>query len=216
MPMTLNKGIWADVPVGAAFVNDTFTDGGAPLNLEDHTGETGATWAYHPNYTGAAAQFVINASGRVRCTEGLVAAYASGVPSSANYSVFAEGFYVGDPSFQRFDVIGRANTTTSHWYGFEYYFTDSEVRLTKNVAGSLSIIGTLTPVGPLVASDTLDLELRMSGGTISGWYRVNGGSWTLSDSVPDSDISAAGRAGIFTPSFGGANLGLEFTRVYAQ
>src|SRR3954471_15254020 len=89
----------------AAVVTDTFTGTNGTL-LENHVGETGATWTFHPNYP---ADLKLQ-NGRVWGPEwGLY--FASGIPATNEYDVSADLTVMSNVG--AIGVVGRSLTSGS-------------------------------------------------------------------------------------------------------
>lgn len=173
----------------ANFLYDTFTgvDGTA---INSHTGETGATWTTDPWHNRGG--LVLTNANRVRNSDDDVSLasgnYASGVPTSADYSVTETVRAValsGWPGYV--GVFGRRNLAGFEFaaYWVIYYPTDGKWHLYKNSTE----LGTYTQA--LVDGTDYQLTLDMAGTTIrvliDGVERIN---------VTDSTYAAAGKAGI--------------------
>lgn len=175
--------------IGATKVSDTFTDT-ANTNLTSHTGETGATWT--KNTLGAANQPKISNANRLKGvstgTENWY--YASGIPTSADYSVECT-VYAQDNSQDDVGIIGRMSTTTLDGYYLRLSFQfGNGVELFKCVAGVFTQLGA-TFVSNLAPGNSAQLKLDMSGSTITAF--LNG---TNVISVTDTTFASAGRAGV--------------------
>src|SRR3954471_23655838 len=111
----------------AAVVTDTFTGTNGTL-LENHVGETGATWTFHPNYP---ADLTLQ-NGRVWGPEwGLY--FASGIPPTNEYDVSADLTVMSNSG--AIGVVGRSLTTGSDsLYMARYNAATSEWQLVKCVA----------------------------------------------------------------------------------
>lgn len=175
------------------FVSDSFTDTSLTA-LASHTGETGATWAKHPNFTGS---LFISENNRVRGVDGDVASvyYASGTPDSADYYVETQ-LYCASSVGGYPGVVGRMNTSTSNFYMAIYRAGAFE--LWKYTNGSLSQLGT-GYTQTLTAGNTYALRLDMVGTTIrvliDGVERIN---------QTDSTHTSAGKAGLVRSMSGGS------------
>ena len=196
------------------FVDDTFTESSL-TDLKDHTGEVGATWTYHPNYNSVGGDYIaIDATNdSLYAYSGLRMAYASGTPSSANYTVIGQFFEKNDADL-RVWIVGRANTSSSDWYGIQVDQNDDTVTLMKNVGGSLSALGSPASFNPS-DGDTFYVKLVMNGTTISGYYKgASDPNYVQIASVTDSSHSSAGRSGVFMRT-AGTNNGPQLTRITA-
>lgn len=173
----------------AEFLNDTFTDTDT-TSLEDHTGETGATWTLHPA-DGAADVFKIDENMVFHNTSGDNVIYASGDPADADYDV--EGVVVVEDvnASAGIAICGRMDTTNKTFYMLQYFAGGIDTwQMFKCVNGSFTQLGSdYDDVIGTGNSRTCKLEMR--GTTIKGY--VDG---VERISATDSDISAAGKAGI--------------------
>ena len=169
----------------AAFTTDTFTDTAGVL-LENHTGETGATWTKNPAFgTGSAA---ISNANRVRgnATNGVY--YASGTPASADYDVEADLTVLSGVSSA--GIAGRMSVAAATYYLFDYEFGTSQWKLYTVVNGATQNTTTFTQT--LTNGVTYHMRLALRGSQITCY--VNG---VQVIQITDSNITAAGRAGIF-------------------
>ena len=189
----------------AIFVNDTFT-GTDDTVVTSHTGETGATWTFAPGNSATGANEPKIKSNALRgASANNSICYASGDPSSADYTVSGVFAFPGTDRPAIWGVAGRMSTSANTGY-FAIGFA-GEIRLYKYVAGSLTQIGS----GDLLtaAADTYTLTLDMAGTTIavriqrssdSQWL-ASGNTWQSEQvnciSETDSSISAAGKAGFW-------------------
>lgn len=172
-----------------AVVQDTFTDTAGTL-LTSHTGEVGATWTNHPVFE---ATIQITDVNRIRPSTASTAngclAYASGVPSTADYSVSV--VVVAKSLDDLAGVRGRHDTTANTCYEAIYNAVgiSTQWRLAKRVAGAFTELGTFSQAISLDTAYTLKLEMI---GTAIKLYvddveRV---------SVTDGDVTAVGRAAV--------------------
>lgn len=166
------------------FVKDSFTDT-AGTALSAHTGETGATWTAVPTFSAAA---VITSAGRVRGNGTNALWEASGVPASADYDVEAD-VYVASLANQA-GILGRCSTTAATYY-LLYYDSGAAVwRLYVIVNGATA--ANFSFAQTLTVGQTYHLHLMMRGSQIMAF--ANG---VQIFNVTDTNISAAGRAGVF-------------------
>lgn len=168
----------------ALVVNDTFTDTSGTA-LASHTGETGATWTIHPNYTGTA---VISNANRVRKGTGttLSVFYTSGVPGGAEYDVTGD-FYIASTAASQSSIAGRLSLTVGDFY--EARATETNWSLRKAIAGVGSILGTWTRTSIDEAIEAAKLEIRDAQKAVY----VDGTSRITST---DNAVTGAGRAGV--------------------
>lgn len=175
----------------ATFVNDTFTDTNAVL-LENHTGETGATWA---KVTGRSGVFTINTN-RIYCTTTDAVYYASGSPASADYTVSGSVYVASTGTNSSIEVLGRAVTSALTYYSIYIERVSAgggtiRLYLRKFVNASQTNLAGGYVITPAAAS-THTLTLKMVGDQISGLYD---GTVVLGP-VTDTAITAAGNAGV--------------------
>lgn len=176
----------------ATFVNDTFTDTNAVL-LENHTGETGATWAKITGLTGA---FTINAN-RIYCSSVTAGYYASGSPANADYDVTASIYFASTGNNGTLEILARQSTGAVTGYGLRLERVSSgggTIRLALMYwnAGSGTSIGTpntytITPA----AAETHTLKLTLRGTALTVLYDD-----TSVITATHSSISAAGKVGV--------------------
>jgi len=189
-----------------SFVNDTFTDTAGTL-LQSHTGEAGATWAKHPNFSGGEA--MISDANRVRegSTGGSAAVYyASGSPASADYDVIGTVHVTsaaGDGGvWGRMDPSGAG--PSGYWA--RYNFGTGNWELYSFSGGSPTLVGSFAQT--LTVGNDYVVKLEMRGTAIKvyvdGVQRI---------SVTDSGTSAAGKAGI---GFAGGVTGDNASRIHVD
>lgn len=166
------------------FCKDSFTDT-AGTALSAHTGEVGATWTAVPTFSGAA---VINPSGDCRGNGANALWYESGLPASADYDVEAD-VYVASIVNQA-GILGRVSTTAATYYLLYYDAGAAVWRLYVVVNGTA--VTNFSFAQTLTAGQIYHLHLMMRGSQIMAF--VNGSQIF---NVTDSNISAAGRAGVY-------------------
>jgi lysophospholipase L1-like esterase len=191
-----------------AFLSDTFTGTNGVL-LENHTGEVGATWAKHGGFAGT---FTIQAN-RIWSSSGEGHYYASGVPSSANYDVTTTIYAASNDTFSMAGAMGRAvagATNTSYTAFAIWNGTDTRVYLKRWVAGTGTDISNVVITTPTVGTSHT-LTLRMSGSSISAlWDGV-----VVLGPITDTNISAAGRAGVISNGIGSTTTGWHIDTITA-
>lgn len=166
-----------------AVVTETFTgtDGTA---LEDHVGEVGATWTWHPNYPA----YVRLQSGRGWGPEwGLY--FASGIPATAEYDVTADIHVKSNTGAM--GIVARASTSgTDNLYMARYNAATTRWELVK-CSGSCTVLASYSQT--LTVGTTYALKLEVRNGTkklfVNGVERA---------SSTDNTITQVGRAGIRT------------------
>jgi hypothetical protein len=176
-------------PPTGSFVSDTFTEAAETL-LNEHVGETGATWTVHPSNTGEAKVQQKNGGSYLRSTKaaGTTAIYyASGVPASADYNVAAERWRQNGLA-----IAGRMSTTALTLY-FAGRASPERYVLSKIVAGSITTLASYS-IASAEQYDALVLKLTDAEKVLY----LNGEAVITST---DNVIAAAGRVGVY----GGVN-----------
>jgi lysophospholipase L1-like esterase len=167
------------------FTNDSFT-GTAGTLLENHTGETGATWTRNSAFASGSA--AITAAGRLR---GNIAAnsiyYESATPASADYDVEADLYLASTAA--SCGILGRASTSAATYYLLDYE-SSGNWNLYTVVNGTTSNQHSFSQT--LTVGQTYHIRLSMRGSLISCY--VNG---SLIIQITDTNISTAGRASVF-------------------
>lgn len=164
----------------AQFASDSFT-GVDGTTLQVYS----ANWTRHPSYSG---DTLITANRAQYRGAGSSAYYNSASPASADYSVSTD-LYVASyaPVFNYTGVIGRASTSANTFYHARHG-VGVGWELFRYVAGASTSLGNF--FAELVAGNTYDLKLDMSGSTIK--LLVNG---VVTIEATDAGITAAGKAG---------------------
>lgn len=125
------------------------------------------------------------------------AAYAvyqhTGAPAGADYSIFADiSRTTSGTSSPEFGVCGRMQASAATFYAAWHLRASNETRLYKCVAGTFTHISGTAYSHTLTPGTPVQIELRMSGTSLSvyidGVLRIG--------PVTDSSISTAGKAGI--------------------
>lgn len=194
--------------VSSDFVTDTFTEASA-TTLASHTGELGATWTVHPAaaYTGTAT--VDEIGDRVYPANTVTAYYASGVPPSADYYVQGD-IYVMSVTSNNSAICARMDTTANTMYLIRLN-NGTTWELRKIVAGTATTLRTSTNQLPS-AGQSATIKLVVSGSTITGY--VNGVEEMTA--ITDTDISAAGRAGVRFATGDSASTGYHIDNFSAR
>jgi hypothetical protein len=175
---------------------DTFTGSGGTL-LTSHTGEIGATWAYHAG--SANTEQISNANRARRDGSGYSINYTTATPASADYSVEAELYVRTNLSGDRVGVIGRLDTATSSFYMSRWEPENTSWNLIEYTNGTPSYLGSVTGQPALSGGSTYKLRLTMTGTSLQ--LHVDG---VLTVSATDSTLTAAGNAGIMDGEVGGS------------
>lgn len=181
--------IYGDIPqgVGTLISSDSFTGtNGLAITTNTHTLDTGGFWSEHTSY--GPGDFIF-ASNRIRSSDANTGCYYStATPASADYYVETV-LYQSDVIVAGMGPAGRINTAANTMYLTRYNSTPGEWQLLKLVAGTPTTLGTYTASTSNGVSYTV--RLSMVGTAIKVYL---GGSEVIS--VTDSDIVAAGKAGI--------------------
>lgn len=169
------------------FLTDSFTDTSGTL-LSSHTGEVGAAWTKHPNYTGNA---VISNANRMRWDSGggatQAAYYTSATPGSAEYSVEATLFVASITGYM--GITGRMSTSADTMYLARYDQFSTRWELYRAVTGSFTLLGSYNQTLTVNNSYAMRLEIKDSTKKlfVDNVERI---------SSNDNTITAAGRVGI--------------------
>lgn len=210
---TVNRTL--TVTAGAATLDDTFTGKADGTDLTAHTGEGGGTWSRHP--TAASAKIGMAADGFVyQETADATSLYISSVATIPADAVITSVFSAKtlDNQARQLGIVGRCNPTAATFYLVRI---NQPAGVTRSIQLFRSVNGTLTQLGSgvtvtLTAGQTRTIALRMVGSTIS--VELDGSSVI---SVTDTNIPAAGRAGIRAYSFPGdsASAGFQLSSIVA-
>ena len=181
----------------AAVVSDSFTGTNGTL-LENHVGETGATWTFHPNYP--ADLKLLN--GRVWGPEwGLY--FPSGIPATNEYDVAADFTVMSNAG--AIGLVGRSLTSgADSLYMGRYNAGTAQWELVKCVSAGCSNLATFPQTLAIGSTYAVKLEIRNAAKKLY----VDG---VLRASSTDNTITQVGRAGIrsgpgVTTSTGGYHL----------
>ncbi|WP_161580478.1 LamG-like jellyroll fold domain-containing protein [Subtercola vilae] len=172
--------------------------------LQNHTGETGATWAKR-SVLGATDDAVLTPAGRIRKANASYAALytTTAVPTSANYTVSAAIEDLSSVTNDMAGVVGRFDATNANgtFYVARYDALNAVFILARYVNGTYTSLGT-SPAAPFVTG-TVRISLDMNGSTIR--LLTNN---TQRVSVTDTTITGAGAAGVA--------FGFQYTAAGAQ
>jgi hypothetical protein len=188
----------------AIFVSDTFTDTDA-VAIGSHIGEIGAIWIAAPTYTGTAAIY----NNRLTFGTGVPAFYASGAPSSADYTVKGDLYVASNATNAIFSVAGRMSSSVNTMYFGRYSNSAGAWQLFKIVSGIATQLGSNASQS-LTVGQTYTVELILSGNSIV--LKVDS---TTIISVTDSSITAAGYAG-FRSTMGSSTTGYHLDNFVAS
>lgn len=183
---------WATLSVhtvhAANFVTDSFTEAsGTPL--ASHIGEVGATWTKHPLF--ASSTIVLDSNGQAGSgVNNFSIYYASGNPSSSDYSVSSDFKMYSDSG--SFGVIGRTSTASTTYYLLDYEGGGAPIKLYTIYNGSATGTTATSSFTPVIGN-TYRFELSMIGTTIRGYL-----DGVLIIQKTDALIAPAGKAGLFT------------------
>lgn len=189
----------------ATFLDDTFTISGGNVELSTHAPETGGSWVKHPSYSDS-----LNIDDTQDWVTGVGGAdfglyYNTASPAAADYYVQADISVPSTVSATYPGVCGRINTGANTLYEAYWDPPGGAWTLRKKVGGSITSLGTFSQ--NLSSGVTYVLKLELGGSTIAVYID------TVSRiSVVDTDIAAAGKAGVLTYAVG---PGQHVTRVTA-
>lgn len=189
-----------------AFVNDTFTDVDATA-ITSHTGETGATWTTYTQISGSTSMKIVNNRAYTATGGETNAAYASGSPPGADYSVFGIVVPKSLIGSSNICICGRLNTGANTLY--RLILDTGQLFLRKTVAGTGTTLGTPYSITPNI-DQSYQLELRMTGTTLEGYL-----DGVLRTSATDASISAAGKVGLTINLGGSSTTGFHMDRLWA-
>jgi hypothetical protein len=169
----------------ATFVNDTCTDT-ANTALASHTGETGATWTQHANWSGVIRVSSGNRLFNDSVGNGASVYVASGSPAGADYEVQATVRRITGVSAQEIGIFGRMSAVANTWYWARYSHDNARWELFAGI----SLLGTHSQT--LSNGTDYVVKLEMIADAIKvyvdGVQRI---------SATDATYSAAGKAGVF-------------------
>lgn len=194
-----------------AFLTDTFTDTNAVL-LESHTGELGATWAKHGGWTGSG----VIQSNRIFPGNGIEAHYnSSGVPGGiapADYDVTVNIFDMSNLDLTLAGAMGRMVIGADTGYAAFVILSGgiTYLILKRHLSGTGTDLTNTTITTPTVGT-THTLTLRMAGSALSLLWD---GVLTLGP-ITDTNIAAAGRAGIINNGVGSSTTGFHIDSISA-
>ncbi len=191
----------------ANFVLDTITDTDAVL-LQNHTGETGATWSKH---SASATDATIKTN---RLNKGAVdnaALYtASGTPGSADYEVEADFYSHTIAAGIANGLTGRALTAAETMYHLRYSCDNTRWELFKAVAGSYTSLGTGSQ--SLSNATSYHAILLMRGSSIRSF--IDG--IEIITGITDTAVTAAGLLGVRLSGVNGAAIGQHLDNLKAH
>jgi lysophospholipase L1-like esterase len=172
--------------VYASSETDTFT-GTAGTLLENHTSDSGNTWAKQTGQTGGV---VITNSNRARLDTGSLGIYLSNwTPSSADYDVSTDVYVASNA--QTAGIGGRAGSAS--FTGYYAILAASSGKILLYRGGNGTALGSYTPT--IVVGTTYQLKLEMRGNSIKVYWN---GSSIINVTVTGTDIiSATGAAAMY-------------------
>lgn len=190
----------------AIFVSDTFTES-TTVELSTHTGETGATWAKHIDYSGGSLS-VDSIGDRVYCTTASTAGYyASGTPAGAEYDIEFD-LYIHSNDTGSAGIMGRVDTSSHTLYFVRYNQSGTEWQLYKIVNGTVTLLD--SAVATLTVAQTYACRFEI---------RDNSQEFFVDDvstlSATDTEITAAGVVGIRSGTARSANTGYHIDNFIA-
>lgn len=200
----------------ALVVNDTFTEA-SDIQILSHTGETGATWARHPDdaVSGSFPPYVDGADEvRGGNTVGNSYHYASGSPANADWKATITYKNRASVGSGQWTGVFLRMTTTSPINGYVLFYINAATpyfRLYKFHGAGPSATQLGSDYTMTLATDQ-DIDFYTVGTSI----QVYNGS-TLMISATDSDVTSAGRAGVRFSDYAltGATGGINISRLQA-
>lgn len=178
----------------AAFTYDDFTGSSGAL-LENRDGAVGASWTKIAAMSQGSA--VISNQGRVRMPSAATGTYyASGAPSSADYTVQADMVVKSQLATEQAYILGRTSTSASTFYVAGWLAADNlsvkRWELGKMVSGTYTALASSANQN-LTVGASYNVVLKMQGTSLQMF--VDG---TLVNSATDSAITLSGRPGLMT------------------
>lgn len=125
--------------IPATFVQDSFTDV-AGTALTAHTGEVGATWTNHPNFTSGTS--VIGTNDDYTSSSASTFMLASGVGASPTYTVACTINFLTKITGQVAGIFCRCDPTQTTMYEMEYSVTAAQWQLILRNNGAVTSLGT--------------------------------------------------------------------------
>jgi hypothetical protein len=188
----------------AVTASDTFDQVAVDTDelLSGHTPTGGGTWTDHATFCQSALR-IRNDQCKNIANGHVNAAYHSTDPTNADYSVFMDVILKTDNNDAELGPAGRMATGANTAYWVQYHTGSNAWVLRKCLANSYSNLD--TEAATLTPDQAYEVELRMSGTSISGYID---GVLTLGP-VTDSDIAAKGKAGIWAYGTCGDTTGLR-------
>jgi len=170
-------------------VADNFT-GDTGTTLQSHTGEVGATWTVLAG--SGSPNAVLTDANRVRRSGGYAVYTASGAPVGADYAVQADVHVRSTVPGDMTGVIGRVDTSNANgtFYYARYQQSTTAWHLMKVINGVSTNLAT-SATAVLTVGQTYRLRLDMIGSAIKLYVNE-----TVTASITDATITAAGRAGL--------------------
>ena len=196
--------------LATAFAFDSFTEtGGTDVNLSSHTGEN-ATWTHHPHANYTANTGVDAANDRI-WAGGTSAYYVNASPASADYSVEAD-FYLASAISQNTAICLRMDTTADTMY---------IVRLNGGTIWEMRRI--VTGTSTTLTGGTTTNQLPSAGTAKHGKFVISGNQLSFYiegvleiGPITDSNISAAGKAGVRFSGAASATTGIHLDNFTAS
>ena len=164
---------------------DTFTEFTNGTLLENHVGETGASWTRHPSFS--TTPLTID-NERVWGSQGGLY-YASGVPPTNEYSVLAQLTVMSNSGST--GVVARASTTSADYYRGGYNAASGKWELVKCISNVCTVLAS----SPAVLADGTVYQIQLQMLNSQKTLYVYGVPVATS---ADNSITQTGRAGIRT------------------
>ena len=189
---------WRLGEASASLISSDSFNGTSGTALTTRAGEIGASWV---NPSGNSNMIIGTQNRAYRNASGYSIMYASGTPSSADYSVEADLHYRGAFSNNAAGVIGRFNTSNTSFY-MARWENDNTWNIVKWANGAPAWLG-VTAVQPgLTVGHSYRVRLEMSGTTTTTLKLYVNGVQMLSVADSSSPFTAVGKAGLMAGETG--------------
>lgn len=175
---------------------------GSDVALSAYEGQINGLWTKHPDSSYSGGEYNIDAATDRVWQSATVAYYSAGIPASADYYAELE-FFCASVIAQNIGPAVRMDTSANTMYTLRLR-DGIDWQLRKILAGVQSTLVTATTDVPTVGQSKRG-RICVRGSTI--WAEIEGG--TVLGPVTDTDITAAGRAGIRGAGAASASTGFH-------
>jgi lysophospholipase L1-like esterase len=206
-PWAFSSAITVAAASTGIFLQETFsgTPGTAITSL---TPTTGGSWVAQTGYSPSSAN-AIDSAGTGLYSPSAAGVYQNGAnPGVADYYVEAVLTFLTTLTNDDVGIIGRADAAANTFYFFRY--KSGNWQLFKEVAGTATQLGTSQP--DTWTSGTRTPRLTMTGTSITAAV----GGTSISFTVTDSAITAAGHAGVRFGTAQASGTGIHMTSIVAS